>query len=268
MKWIRRVCQALVAVVLLAALGAGVWAPASYETQFRETPLAEPSETFPLGTDGLGRDRLSRLAYGTRVSLLLAPAAAVLTTLLAALLGGLAGFSGGWIARAVLASADLFLSLPWLFLLLAIRALLPLDVTPAVSVGTTFAILGILGWAGPGRLVYATARQIAGSDTIQQALATGATRARVLWVHLLPNLRPVLRAQFWAAIPLFILSEANLGILGLGIAEPLPSWGSLLRELEDYTLIANQPVVLASALIMVAVVASIYVGFESKEAAA
>lgn len=268
MKLLRRICQVCVAAVVLLALGADLWVPASYEVQFRESPLAEPSSEFPLGTDALGRDRLSRLAYGTRVSLLLAPAAALLTTLLAALLGGLAGFHGGVPARIVLASADLFLSLPWLFLLLAIRALLPLDVTPAVSVATTFAILGVLGWAGPGRLVYATARQIAGSDTVQQALATGATQARTLWVHLLPNLKPVLRAQFWAAIPLFILSEANLGILGLGIAEPLPSWGSLLRELEDYTLIGNQPMVLASAVVMVVVVASIYVGFESKEAPA
>lgn len=265
MRQIRIAAQTLLALVALAAITAGVWAPASYETMHRSDPLAAPSAQFPLGTDDLGRDRLSRLAYGTQVSLLLAPAAALLTTVLAALLGGLAGFAGGLTARAVLAAADLFLSLPWLFLLLAVRAILPLDVTPALSVATTFAILGILGWAGPGRLVYAAARQIAGSDTIQQALATGAAPGRILRVHLLPNLRPILRSQFWAAIPLFILSEANLGILGLGIAEPLPSWGSLLRELENYTLIANQPSVLLSALVMMIVAGCLFVGFDSRE---
>ena len=102
---------------------AGWVAQHSYAEQFRDSISAPPSAQFWLGTDELGRDRFARLLYGTRVSLLLAPAAALLSTLLAALIGGAAGYLGGRWERLVTAGVDLFLSLPWLFLLLAVRAL-------------------------------------------------------------------------------------------------------------------------------------------------
>src|SRR5271155_770153 len=105
MRIIRAIAFGLLAVVALAALAPELWAPASYETQFRESPDAPPSARFPLGTDALGRDRLSRLIYGTRVSLLLAPAAALLSCLTAAALGGAAGLAGGWIDRTILSAA-------------------------------------------------------------------------------------------------------------------------------------------------------------------
>jgi len=96
----------------------------------------------------------------------------------------------------------------------------------------TFLLLGCLGWAGPARIVRAGTRTLVDSDYLVQASASGISRWRLFWRHLLPNLRPILLAQFWISVPLFILSEANLGLLGLGVSEPLPSWGALLRELE------------------------------------
>src|SRR5271166_1490911 len=107
--------------LMAACLCAQFLAPAHYATQFRESPNAAPSKRFWLGTDDLGRDRFSRLLYGGRVSLLLAPAAALLSTLLAACIGGLAGSLGGRFERLALAAPDLSLSLPWLFLLLTVR---------------------------------------------------------------------------------------------------------------------------------------------------
>src|SRR5438045_8557720 len=104
--------------------------PAHYARQFRDIPLAAPFSAPPLCTDALCRDFLARLLYGTRVSLLLAPAAALLATLVAAVLGSAAGLLGGWFERIVLAATDLSLALPWLFLLLVVRAMLPLDVPP------------------------------------------------------------------------------------------------------------------------------------------
>ena len=120
--------------MFLAAVFAGVLVPAPFAKQFRESPSAPPSAQHPLGTDELGRDALSRLLYGTRVSLLLAPAAALLATFLAALVGGLAGYLGGWFERVALGATNLWLSLPWLFLLLTARAMLPLNVAPGTSV--------------------------------------------------------------------------------------------------------------------------------------
>src|SRR5277367_3254574 len=125
MKWARTAAIVFLLAVSAACLLANVIAPASYAHQFREEPSAAPSRQHLLGTDDLGRDRFSRLLYGTRVSLLLAPAAALLASLLAGLIGGTAGFMGGWTERCVMAATDLFLSLPWLFLLITVRAALP-----------------------------------------------------------------------------------------------------------------------------------------------
>src|SRR5271167_720593 len=236
MKWARTMAIVFLLVVSAACLLANVIAPASYAHQFRDELSAAPSRQHLLGTDDLGRDRFSRVLYGTRVSLLLAPAAALLTSLLAAFIGGIAGFTGGRVERFVMAGTDLFLSLPWLFLLITVRALLPLNVSPMVSVLITFAMLGCLGWAGAARIICADARGLAQSDFILLARASGSTGFRLLWRHLVPNLKPVLYAQFWISVPVFILTEANLGILGLGVAEPLPSWGSLLRELESFSI--------------------------------
>lgn len=224
-------CVILLLVGALAVL-APVVAPAGYATQFREAPNAPPSRQHWLGTDDLGRDRLSRTLYGTRVSLLLAPLAALLSTLIAALVGGVAGYRGGSWQSLAMAATDLFLSLPWLFLLILARAVLPLNVSPLVSVAVTFGLLGVLGWASSARVLCAGAASLRNSDFVLQARASGIQGWRLLSRHVLPNLKPVLLAQFWISIPVFILSEANLGILGLGVAEPLPSWGSLLRELE------------------------------------
>ena len=136
----------LLGLVALASLLAGWLCTSSYSQQFRDAISAPPSSKFLLGTDELGRDRFARLLYGTRISLLLAPAAALLSTLIAAFVGGTAGYLGGRWERVVTSGIDLFLSLPWLFLLLAVRALLPLNTSPMTSVIITFLLLGCLGW--------------------------------------------------------------------------------------------------------------------------
>jgi peptide/nickel transport system permease protein len=255
----------LLALVALASLGAGWVAPNSYAEQFRDSISAPPSAHFLLGTDDLGRDRFARLLYGTRVSLLLAPAAALLSTLLAALIGGLAGYLGGRWERYVTAGIDLFLSLPWLFLLLAARALLPLNTSPITSVAITFLLLGCLGWATPARIIRAGTRTLVNADFLTQARASGISGFRLFWRHLLPNLRPILLAQFWISVPVFILSEANLGLLGLGVSEPLPSWGSMLRELENYTAVLQNPWMLAPVVLLVVVVACLQVVLRTEE---
>lgn len=252
-------------LISAACLFAGFIAPAPYARQFRNLPNATPSRQHPLGTDDLGRDRFARVLYGTRVSLLLAPAAALLTSLLAGLIGGTAGFAGGWVERSVMAATDLFLSLPWLFLLITVRALLPLNVSPIVSVMITFALLGCLGWAGAARVVCADARSFSQSDFVLLARASGSSGLHLLWRHLVPNLKPVLFAQFWISVPVFILAEANLGILGLGVAEPLPSWGSLLRELENFSSLSAQPWQFVPLLLFIVVVSSFHLVLTKQE---
>ncbi len=254
MNTIRQIAAVLLGIIFLAALFAGAFAPAPYAKQFRESPNAPPSRMHLLGTDELGRDLFSRLLYGSRVSLLLAPAAALLATSIAALVGGLAGYAGGWLERIAMAGTDLSMSLPWLFLLLTVRAVLPLNVAPAASLLITFALLGLFGWAASARVICAGTRSLRNSDFVLQAKACGCSSLRVLARQVLPNLRPALFAQLLISIPVFILTEANLGILGLGVSEPLPSWGGLLRGLENWSVVQANPWRLAPLLLLLVVV--------------
>ncbi|MGE0406775.1 MAG: ABC transporter permease [Candidatus Korobacteraceae bacterium] len=261
-----RLAACIVLVIIAACgLGAGILAPAHYARQFRDAPNAPPSREHLLGTDALGRDRFSRVLHGTRVSLLLAPAAALVATLATALIGGVAGFIGGTFRQLSLMLVDLFLSLPWLFLLITIRALLPLDLEPMASAMVTFLVLGLLGWAASARILCAGVETILGSEFVLQARASGIRRSRLLLWHVLPNMAPVMLAQFWISIPVFILAEANLGLLGLGVAEPLPSWGSLLRELQDFAVYPEAPWKLACLLLLITVVTSFQLVLTSRE---
>lgn len=216
----------LLAIVFLASL-----APVNYDQQSRETISAPPSGQHPLGTDDLGRDRFDRLLYGTRISLVLAPCAALITLLIAAAIGITAGFLGGPWETFAMRLTDLFLSLPWLFLFLILRSLLPLNASPALSLVLTFLLMGILGWAPAAMVIRAAVQEFRKADFVLQARANGCSESRIWIAYLTPSLRGILMTQFFLSIPLFILGEASLGILGLGVAEPMPSWGNLLREL-------------------------------------
>ncbi len=238
---LRTVCRGLLLIVFALGIFAGSITHYSYAFQFREFLNAPPSALHLLGTDELGRDVFTRVLYGTRISLLLAPAAALLTTCIAAILGGIAGLRGGWIEKIILATADLSMSLPLLFVLIALRAFLPLDVSPVVSVVATFVVLGLLGWPSSLRVVWATARNLRQSDQILLARALGYRNSQLLFRQTIPSLRPLFLAQFWISIPVFILTEATLSMLGLGVMEPLPSWGNLLRGFEDFSVIAANP---------------------------
>jgi peptide/nickel transport system permease protein len=263
------VWRGVACVVLLLVAGVSLaanWlAPSGYARQYREDANAAPTREHWLGTDEVGRDRFARVLYGTRISLLLAPAAALLSTLLAVVVGGLAGYLGGVWARGAMAVTDLFLSLPWLFLLITVRALMPLNVAPLFSVLVTFLMLGLLGWTSAARVLCATAGTLRDSDFVRQARASGVRGTRLFWIHVMPNLKPVLYAQFWISIPAFILSEANLGILGLGVAEPMPSWGSLLRELEGLVSVGEEPWKFVPLVLLVVVVTSFQMALSNRE---
>jgi peptide/nickel transport system permease protein len=250
----RVLATCILTVIFVLALGAGLVTPYSYAHQFRNVATTGPSAAHPLGTDTLGRDLLSRILYGTRVSLVLAPAAAIVSTLIAGLLGGVAGLLGGWWERIILASADLMMALPLLFVLLALRATLPLDVAPLVSAIATFLILSLLGWPSSLRVVWAATRNIRESDYLLLARSNGSGPLRMVLKQIFPNLRPVLLAQFWVTVPVFILAEATLSMLGLGVMEPLPSWGNLLRGLENVSGFHANPWTIAPLVLLIVVV--------------
>jgi len=140
-----------------------------------------------------------------------------------------------------------------LFLFLTVRAMLPLNLSPAASIWITFAMLAVLGWTHAARVFQAAAHQFRNSDAIIYARSCGIAGWRLWFRQALPTLRPVSLTQFTILIPTFVLAEAGLGLLGLGVAEPLPSLGNLLRQLENRELVHANPVVLVPLGVLVVV---------------
>jgi ABC-type dipeptide/oligopeptide/nickel transport system permease subunit len=239
----------LVGVLALAA----VWIAPDYATQNRDNIQQAPSKQFLLGTDELGRDNLSRLLSGLRLSLFLSTAGAASSCVLALVFGALSGFAGGLVETLLLSCISLVESVPWLFLFLTVRALLPLNVSPAASIWITFAMLAVLGWTHAARLFQSAAREFRNSDAILYARSCGISGWRLWFRQALPSLRHVSLTQFTILIPTFILAEAGLGLLGLGVSEPLPSLGNLLRQLENRELVHSNPVVLVPLAVLVVV---------------
>lgn len=265
MKPLRILAILCLLLISICCFAASWMSPSSYSHQLRAIPGSPPSPQHLLGTDELGRDSFARLLKGTRVSLLLAPAAAILSTTIAALIGGIAGLQGKWTEKLLMAMTDLFLSLPWLFLLITIRALLPLNTSGEISSSITFGLLGSLGWAAACRIVCSDARILRNSDCVLFARASGHHGFRLFRVHILPNLRPVLLAQLWISIPVFILAESNLGMLGLGVSEPLPSWGGLLREMESFSYASPHLWQFTPIILLFVVVSSLHLAIKIPE---
>ncbi len=196
--------------------------------------VEEPARVFLCGSDGLGRDQLSRLLYGGRISLLAGLVAAALSLAIGLLLGTLAGFYGRWVDAALMRAAELFMALPWLYLLLGARAFLPLSISPTQAFLLLVALIGAIGWARPARLIRGVVLSARERDYVQAARGFGAGDFYLIRRHLLPQTLGIVLTQAAILVPQYILAEVTLSFLGLGIAEPVPSWGMMLGELQKY----------------------------------
>lgn len=227
----------------------------NYAAQDRESIEASSTSAHLAGTDEVGRDRLVRTAAAVLIGMSGASAAAAITTLLAAAVGLLAAFSPSWVAAMLLFLSDGFLSLPWLFLLMIVRSMLPLTASPLVTAVTTFAVLALLGWPAFARTIFHGARDIRRSEWMIHGRACGLSTRQLIRVHIFPNIGSLLLPQFLVCIPAFLIAEANLGALGLGVGEPIPSWGAMLLELDNSALLLSTrwvylPIVLLVVVLM------------------
>ena len=227
--------------------------PGGAVAQDRDHIAAGASRQHLTGTDELGRDRTLRLAGALLLGLGGSVSAAALATGLALAVGVLAAFAHPIVASCLLYLSDLFLILPWLFMLMIVRSALPLTMPPMQSAALTFLLLGILGWPACARVCHAEAVDIRDAEWLLHGRATGLPFHRLLRTHVLPHLRPVVLTQFLISVPAFLAAEANLGTLGLGVGEPLPSWGSMLLALGSSAVFTSSHWVYLPILLLVVV---------------
>lgn len=201
--------------------------------------VEEPAVIFLLGSDGYGRDLLSRTLYGGQVSLLAGLVAASLSLGIGLLLGTVAGFYGKWLDQALMRGAELVIALPWLYLLLAVRAFLPLHITPVQAFLLLIAIIGGVGWVRPARLVRGVVLSVRERGYVLAARGFGASDIYLMRRHILPPTLGVILTQATVLIPQYILAEVTLSFLGLGVGEPVPSWGNMLAEAQRYHVLAS-----------------------------
>ena len=201
----------------------------------------EPGVWFPFGSDGYGRDVFSRVLYGAQVSLLTGVLATLLSLGIGGILGTIAGFFGGWIDQILMRISEFFIALPWIYLLLGVRALLPLHIGTLAAFCLLIGIIGGLGWARPARIVRGVVMSARESGFVLAARGFGARPSYLVRRHILPLTRGVLLTQATVLIPQYILAEVTLSFLGLGVGEPVPSWGNMLSEARQYYSIVLHP---------------------------
>src|SRR5690348_15943928 len=196
------------------------------------TSLRPPSHSFLLGSDVQGRDVLSRVLYGARLSLAVGLISQSIALALGVTLGLVSGYYGRWMDGVIMRVADVTLAFPSLLLLIAIAA----AVKPSLPV--VFVVIGIVGWAGMARIVRGQVLAVRGLEFVQAARALGARDGRLLWRHILPNLLGPVIVAATLGVGAAIMAEAALSFVGLGAQPPTPSWGAMVAEGRDLLRVA------------------------------
>ena len=223
----------------------------------------EPGRISLLGTDAFGRDQFSRFLYGGQVSLLAGLLAAGLSVMFGVLIGAIAGFYGGWIDEALMRSGELFLALPWLYLLFAVRAAMPLHVSQSQIFLLLVSVMGLIGWARPARLVRGVVLSAKERYFVLAARGFGASDAYLLRRHVLPQASGVALTQITLLIPQYVLAEVTLTFLGLGVSEPMPSWGGLLSSLQQYYVLSTYWWMFLPAVILIPLFLTYYLAADA-----
>jgi peptide/nickel transport system permease protein len=214
--------------------------------------LLPPSLAHPLGTDENGRDVLARLLQGGRATLAIGLGGAAIAVCLGATLGAVAGYRGGALDALLMRFVDFALALPSLFAILLFTALVRAGVAQLII------LIGITGWMGVARLTRGTIRELLNAAYIEAARVNGATGARIIARHLLPNTGAILFVAALVQLSRAILTEATISFLGLGIQPPEPTWGNLLIGAQDYLYSASW-LAIAPGLAITATLLLIYI---------
>jgi peptide/nickel transport system permease protein len=210
-----------------------------------------PAQIFLLGTDDYGRDLFSRLLYGGQTSLGAGLLATGLSLSVGLLLGCMAGYLGSWVDGVIMRGAELFMALPWIYLLFAVRAFLPLHLGARQAFLLLIGVIGVTGWARPSRLIRGVVLSAKQRGYVLAARGFGASSVSVVRRHILPEVSSVALTQAAVLVPQYILAEVTLSFLGLGVGEPEPSWGNMLASLQTYSILVGHWWMFASGLALV-----------------
>jgi len=243
----------LAAVALLAAFGPLLWTIAPEATDPLHG-LAGPSGAHPLGTDELGRDMLSRLLHGSRVTLLVGLAAMLAAIVIGVLVGAVAGFRGGWIDGLLMRFTDAMLAVPAFFFILVVITVL------GPGVATLILVIGVLSWMPVARVVYGETLRWKTAEFVVAAESLGVGGPRLLLRHILPQAVPSLIVSATLGVAFAILTESAVSYLGLGVQPPLPSRGNMLQRAQLYVFTAPALAIYPGLAITIVVLAFNFLG--------
>lgn len=200
-----------------------------------------PGRIYLLGTDSFGRDVLSRLLYGSQISLTVGLVGILISFALGLLLGGVSGYFGGLADSLIMRFTELLLSVPSLYLIIALRGVIPIDLPSQQVYLGIVAILAFIGWAGVARVIRGLVLSIRKNDFVVAAEALGFSRTRIIVRHILPNTMSFVIVAATVAVPGYILGEVVLSFLGVGVQEPAASWGNMLNQARSIRALTSFP---------------------------
>jgi peptide/nickel transport system permease protein len=237
----------------LAAAAAPLLAPFD-PSAIVESETLQPSLKHPFGTDDLGRDVFSRALFGARISLTVGFVAVAISIAIGVILGAVSGYYGGLLDLAVMRFVDIMLAFPSIFLLLAIQAMLK------PNIYNVMVVIGLTSWMGVARLVRGEVLSLKERQFIEAERAIGASDARIIFIHILPNAAPPIIVAATLGMAGAILTESALSFLGLGVQPPMPSWGNMLMDSQAYLVDAPWMAVIPGILILLVVLSLYFVG--------
>jgi peptide/nickel transport system permease protein len=245
---------AILLLLAAAALFAPALAPYNPFGQNLDQDLIARSSEHWLGTDKLGRDILSRIIYGGRISLLVGITTVALSLAIGVVIGSLSGYFGGWIDQMLMRLVDILMAFPGILLAIAFTAVL------GPGLDHVILALCLIGWTGYARLVRGEILSLRERDFIQAARSLGCRPKRIILRHLLPNLLPPLLIQSTFGLAAAIVAEGSLSFLGLGVEPPTPSWGAMLNDGRQFLLVAPHLTTYPGLALMITVLALNLVG--------
>jgi len=244
----------LTVLLVIVAIAAPLFAPYDPDVQETSRRLEAPSRSHPLGLDDLGRDVLSRIVFGARVSLRVGFSVVIIASLIGVTLGAISGYFGGWTDTLIMRLTDILLAFPGILLAIALVAVL------GPSLNNVILALATIGWVGYARLVRGQVLKVREMEYVTAAKALGAKSPRVIIRHVLPNVINPVIVMATLGLAGAILSEAALSFLGLGVQPPTPSWGAMLTAGRRYLGLANHLAIFPGAAIMAAVMGLNFLG--------